>query len=212
VTGFSDVTALHLAIARQAQVITFHSPMPMRDLWQQDKPAFHFAATSFYRAIVANQYVPGGGGYVVRVPDGNRPVGMRAGRARGRLLGGNLTLICSTLGTPYAIQPEGGILFVEETNEPPYRIDRCLSQLKSAGILQSPAGILIGRVAPKESADQVQVDNILRDTFGDLRVPVVMCFPVGHTADNVTLPHGGVVEIDGAEGAVRLLEDPVLLH
>jgi muramoyltetrapeptide carboxypeptidase len=150
-------------------------------------------------AMFANQYVSVGSGYVVR-----------AGRARGRLLGGNLTQICSTLGTPYAIQPERGILFLEEINAPPYRLDRCLSQLKSAPILQSPAGILIGRVAPKESANQVQVDNILRVCA--LEVPVVMCFPAGHTADNVALPHRGLFEIDGDEGAVRLLEEPALLH
>jgi len=119
VTGFSDLTALHLAIAREAQVVTFHSPMPMANLWKEDKE-FAFAAQSFRRAVFADQYQKDAVGYVIAVPaDTPKPVKLVGGKARGRLLGGNLTLICSTLGTRYALQPKGAILFIEDVNEAP---------------------------------------------------------------------------------------------
>src|SRR5207237_574223 len=135
VTGYSDLTALHLAIARKARVITFHSPMPMSDLWREG-PVYAYAARSFRRAVFACQYAQGERGYVLNGPEVGKPVKLVGGKGKGRLVGGNLTLICSTLGTPYAIEAKGNVLFLEDVNEAPYRIDRCLSQLRLAGVLE----------------------------------------------------------------------------
>ncbi|MGL4550387.1 MAG: S66 peptidase family protein, partial [Gemmataceae bacterium] len=100
VTGYSDLTALHLAIAREARVVSFHSPMAVSDLFRTDE-RFAFAAASFRRAVFADQYTKGVSGYAVEPPAGRpKPVKLTGGKARGRLMGGNLTLICSTLGTP----------------------------------------------------------------------------------------------------------------
>src|SRR5262249_54015721 len=147
-TGYSDLTALHLAVARKARLITFHSPMPMRDLWQE-KAEFAFAGRSFRRAVFADQYKKGEAGYAVAVPADARPVALVRGTARGRLLGGNLTLVCATLGTSYAIQPEGAILLLEDVNEAPYRVDRMLSQLRLAGVLDAVAGVVLGSFTGK---------------------------------------------------------------
>ena len=133
ITGFSDLTGLHLAVAREARLVTFHSPMPMHRLWQGDKPEYSFAAESFRRAVFADQYKKGESGYTIAIPAEVRPVKLVGGTARGRLLGGNLTLICATLGTPYALRPRGAILLIEDVNEAPYRVDRMLSQLRLAG-------------------------------------------------------------------------------
>jgi muramoyltetrapeptide carboxypeptidase len=211
VTGYSDLTALHLAIARKARVITFHPPMPTRALWREGRPEFVFAAASFRRAVFADQYREGKRGYAVAVPAGARPVKLVGGTARGRLLGGNLTLICSTLGTPYAIQPKGAILFVEDVNEAPYRVDRSLSQLRLAGVLDAVAGVVVGSFVGKGPGDARELDRVLREYFGALKVPVVMHFPVGHTPANATLPEGVLAELDADRAVLRLLENPVKL-
>jgi muramoyltetrapeptide carboxypeptidase len=212
ITGYSDLTALHLAVAREARVVTFHSPMPMHSLWQADKPEFAFAAESFRRAVFADRYKKGESGYPIAVPGDARPVKWVGGTARGRLVGGNLTLICATLGTPYALQPQGAILLIEDVNEAPYRIDRSLSQLRLARILDGVAGVVIGSFSSRDPADANEYDRVLREYFGRLRVPVITRFPVGHTPLNATLPHGGLVELDADRGVLQLLEDPVLLE
>jgi muramoyltetrapeptide carboxypeptidase len=209
ITGYSDLTALHLAVARQARLITFHSPMPMHNLWRGDKPEFSFAAESFRRAVFADRYKKGESGYNIVVPGDARPVKLVGGTARGRLLGGNLTLICATLGTPYALQSKGAILLIEDTNEAPYRVDRMLSQLRLAGVLDSVAGLVVGSFSPADHPDAKELDRVLREGLGTLKVPVLTKFPVGHTPLNATLPHGGVVEIDADRGSLRVLEDPV---
>jgi muramoyltetrapeptide carboxypeptidase len=212
ITGYSDLTALHLALARQARLISFHSPMPMSNLWRGDKPEFAFAAQSFRRAVFADQYKTGEAGYTVAVPEDAGPVKLVGGTARGRLLGGNLTLICSTLGTPYAIQPQGAILFIEDVNEAPYRVDRSLSQLRLAGVLDAVAGVVAGSFTGKEPGDAKEFDRVLREYLGALKVPVVTNFPVGHTPRNATLPHGGLVELDADRAVLRVLENPVRLE
>jgi muramoyltetrapeptide carboxypeptidase len=212
ITGFSDLTALHLAIARKARVITFHSPLAMYDLWQGDQPKFAFAAASFGRAVFADQYKGGENGYTIAVPEDVKPVKLIGGTARGRLLGGNLSLMCATLGTPYAIEPVGAILFVEDVNEAPYRVDRLLSQLHLAGVLDAVAGVVVGNFSAKDANESKETDRILREYFGALKVPVLMNFPVGHIAQNATLPHGAIVELDADKATLRVLENPVRIN
>jgi muramoyltetrapeptide carboxypeptidase len=212
ITGYSDLTALHLAIARKARLVSFHSPMPLSNLWQEDKPEFAYAAKSFRRAVFADQYEEGESGYAIAIPADAKPEKLVGGVARGRLVGGNLTLICSTLGTPYAIEPKGAILFIEDVNEAPYRVDRSLSQLRLAGVLDAVSGVVIGSFKGRDPADAPEIDRVLREYFEKSKVPVTIKFPVGHTPRNATLPHGGFVELDANSGSLRLLEDPVKLN
>jgi len=115
-------------------------------------------------------------------------------------------LICSTLGTPFAVEPEGNILLIEDTGEAPYRVDRMFAQLRLAGVLNKVAGLLIGTF---DETDIPGVDAVVQEHCSRLRVPVIRNFPVGHTPFNATLPHGGLVELDADQGRVRLLENPV---
>jgi muramoyltetrapeptide carboxypeptidase len=211
ITGYSDLTALHLAVARRVRLITFHSPMPVHSLWKGDQPEFAFAARSFRRAVFADQYPKGESGYTLAIPPDAKPEKLVVGTARGRLLGGNLTLICSTLGTPYALQPQGAILLIEDTNEAPYRVDRMLSQLRLAGVLDAVAGVVAGSFSPADHPHAKELDRVLRESLGQLKVPVLMKFPVGHTPLNATLPHGGLVELNADSGGVRVVENPVRL-
>jgi muramoyltetrapeptide carboxypeptidase len=209
ITGFSDLTALHQAIARRARVVSFHSPMPLASLWKKD-PEHAFAATSFQRAVFADQYQRGSVGYTIDIPsDQPRPTTLVGGKARGRLAGGNLTLLCSTLGTPYAVDPKGKVLVIEDVHEAPYRIDRSLSQLRLAGVLDGIVGVVAGDFSSDNAKDVKEFDRILREYFSTVKKPVVIHFPVGHIARNATIPLGALVEIDGDAGSLRLLEDPV---
>jgi muramoyltetrapeptide carboxypeptidase len=210
--GFSDLTALHLAVARKARLITFHSPLLLHDLWREE-PKFSFAASSFRRAIFADQYKPGETGYEIALPPGRPgPVTVVGGKTRGRLVGGNLTLICATLGTPYAIEPKGNILFIEDTNEAPYRVDRALSQLRLAGVLDAMSGIVAGHFNTKNPDEAKEMQRVLLEYLRKLKVPVIMNFPIGHIALNATVPHGAAAELDADRGSLRVLENPVRLN
>lgn len=212
VSGFSDLTALHLAIAREARVISFHSPMPLANLRQGDKPEYAFAARSFRRAVFADEYKKGEDGYTLALPEGVKPVALVGGKSRGRLMGGNLTLISATLGTPYAIQPKGAILFIEDVNEAPYRVDRMLSQLRLAGVLKEVAGVVVGGFSAKDPLEAAETERVLREYLARLKVPVLMKYPFGHIALNATLPHGALAELDADAGTLRLTENPVVLN
>jgi muramoyltetrapeptide carboxypeptidase len=211
ITGFSDLTALHLAIAREARVVTFHSPLPEASLWKNDKD-HAFATSSFERAVFADRYKAESVGYRIELPsDQPRPTTLVGGKARGRLVGGNLTLISTTLGTPYAIEPKGKILFIEDVHEAPYRIDRYLSQLRLAGVLDDLAGVVAGGFNSNDAKDAKEIDRVLREYFSTMKKPVVINFPVGHIVRNATLPVGALVELDGDAGSLKLLENPVRL-
>ncbi len=208
ITGFSDLTALHLAVARQAHLVTFHSPMPEHYLYREDGD-FAYSATAFRRVLWADKYRKGDRGFTVELPaDQPRPAKLVGGKACGRLVGGNLTLICSTLGTPYAIEPRGNILLLEDTGEKPYQIDRAFSQLRLAGVLDAVAGVVIGTF---DKADAKEVEKVLHDYLGKRSIPAIHNFPVGHGRFNATLPHGARVELDADAGTLRVLENPVTL-
>ncbi|MFM8934002.1 MAG: LD-carboxypeptidase [Gemmataceae bacterium] len=209
IAGYSDLTALHLAAARHARVVTFHSPMAMRDLWRENEPGYAFPAKSFRRAVFADQYLPDQRGYVVGVPERHWHTTVVGGKATGRLLGGNLSLVVTLMGTPHALEPKGAILFLEDVSEPAYRIDRYLSQLRLGGVLDQVAGVVLGTFTTKDEKEEKDTDRVLKDYFGKLKVPVVMDYPVGHTPRNATLPHGAMVELDADRGSLKVLENPV---
>lgn len=211
IAGYSDLTALHLAVARHSQVVTFHSPMAMRDLWREAEPKYAFPARSFRRLAFADQYTPGQEGLEVEMPEGHKTATWVGGKAQGRLLGGNLSLVVTLMGTPHALQPKGAILFLEDVSEPAYRIDRYLSQLRLAGVLDQVSGVVLGSFTTKEDAEEKDTQRVLQEYFGKLKVPVLARFPVGHTPNNATLPHGALVELDAEKGVLRILRNPVRL-
>lgn len=210
ITGYSDLTALHLAIARQVNLVTFHSPMPMSNLWKEQDPKYAFANQSFTRMINSLNYPLGQTGLDIAMPPDWQPSALSKGKAQGRLLGGNLTLITATLGTEYAIESEGAILFIEDIEEAPYRVDRMLSQLRLAGVLNKISGLIIGDFSYKDGAEQKQMEALFHDYFSNAAYPVVRKFPVGHIPANATLPHGALVELNADLLTLRVLENPVI--
>jgi muramoyltetrapeptide carboxypeptidase len=233
--GFSDITGLHIAINQRTGLVTFHSPNPEWGLGVE-KNLSPFAAKWFWRALLAKDYEFGEPGrprprpgYTIATrprdsgksgenaifEDVPRPVTLRKGKARGRLIGGNLSVLHALMGTPYEIETAGKILFIEDVGEAPYRVDRMLSTLKLAGKFDRVAGVVLGHFTARDEEakwdDDASIDDVLKDYFCQLGVPVVSHFPLGHVRYNATLPVGAMAELDANRQSVRILENPVLL-
>jgi muramoyltetrapeptide carboxypeptidase len=199
VIGFSDNTALHLGIQRLGMT-SFHGPHPATNELND------FSRDSLLSALTLTD-APGILPFPADAPGAEAIAG---GTAEGRLVGGNLSLIAATLGTPYAINADGAILFLEEVGEAPYRVDRLLQQLRLAGVLNGVAGIALGAFTEGgDDADSPGVRDVLADVLGGLGVPVAHGFPFGHVDDNWTLPVGVRARLDADAGTVELLEPAV---
>lgn len=194
--GFSDNTAVHLG-ARRAGVVSFHGPHP-------HTPEFpSFAREGLLTVLTRAEPA----GELPLPADAMPPVAIAGGVAEGPLVGGNLSLVAATLGTPYAIDASGAILFLEEVGESPYRLDRLLTQLELAGVLDAVAGIAIGGIT--EVPDDADVAEVLADRLGTRGIPVVTGLPFGHVDDNWTLPLGVRARLDAEAGGLELIEAAV---
>jgi muramoyltetrapeptide carboxypeptidase len=231
--GFSDITGLHIAINQKTGLVTFHSPNPEWGLGVKDNLS-RFAAKWFWRALLAKNYRGPNGvesqpGYTIftQASDNDSPrfakmfddvprvYTMHDGKARGRLIGGNLSVMHAMMGTPFEIQTDGKILFIEDVGEAPYRVDRMLQTLRSAGKFDHVTGIILGQFTAREEEakwdDDASFDDVLHDFFDKLSVPVVSHFPIGHVRYNTTLPVGAMAELDADAHTVQILENPVTL-
>ncbi len=201
VIGFSDNTALHLAIQRRG-IVSFHAPHPAAP----DFPPF--SAQLLRRALT--ELEPAG---PLPFPSGGpaRATTIARGIAEGPLIGGNLSLLAATLGTEVSLRPRGALLFLEEVGEAGYRVDRLLTQLRLAGLLRDVAGVVVGAFtdSPEDGSETTSTEEILRDRLGDLGVPVACGFPFGHIAANWTLPVGVSARLDADAGTLTLLEPAV---
>ena len=210
--GYSDITALHMAIHRHAGLVTFHGPVAFRAftpytrgelkrvLWTADTPARLGGPPPFEQAEG-------------RVDWDNRVTTLQPGKARGRLLGGNLCLMSHLVGTPYLPDLRGAILFLEDVEEAYYRIDRMLTQLWLSGALAGVAGMAFGKFTGCEpSAFFLQnrpLEDILAERFRALGIPTVSGLMIGHIEDQTTLPVGCLAELDADAGTLTLLEPGV---
>lgn len=183
--GYSDVTALHSAIGARADLVTYHGPTARATLTNVTRESFV--------AVVSSGASP----YVVKHEDS---ITLRSGCVRGRLAGGNLALVASLVGTPYAVDLDGAILVLEDVNEAVYRIDRMLAQLALSGGLARCAGIVFGRfteVPPDTDAERsLPLERILQEVADRYRVPCIANAPFGHVDDQFTLPLGASAVLD----------------
>lgn len=208
--GYSDITALHAGM-NKVGVVSFHGPGPASGLGSKDGPT-EFTGKYVLQAVEASPESPAGP-YTVEVPKDVAEVSsFGKGKATGRLVGGNLSLISALEGTPYAIDTKDAILMIEDVNEAPYRIDRMIQQLKLAGKLDQLKGAVLGKftedfVREDKLTDDKRYDTtgVLRQYFADLGVPVLVNFPIGHYPQNCTVPLGGEVEIDADAKTLRIL-------
>ncbi len=201
--GFSDITVLHLALQR-AGVVSFWGPMPCTDLgWTA------FSVRSLEHALMSGDPVG-----CVPFASPRRPKTLRAGAARGRLTGGTLSLLTASLGTPYEVETRGRIVFLEDVDEEPYRVDRMLTQLVAAGKLAEAAGVVLGlftgaRVRNSPGRRSLRMRDVFADHLVPLKIPVLANLAVGHVPDQVTLPYGIEARMDATARTLELLEPAV---
>lgn len=208
--GYSDITSLHCALLTRARLVSFHGPMLNSDFLRPDLPAF--TRDSFLRLLTR----PEPYGSVARGYRRRTVRTLRGGVARGPLVGGNLTLLCTTIGTPWQPPFRGAVLFFEDLGEEPYRMDRMLTHLLNCGLLQQVAGIAIG--INKDCHDpkartageyRQSLEDVFRERLTPLGVPVVMGLPFGHVPHNATLPLGVRARLDANRGELVLEEAAV---
>ncbi|MBP3934992.1 MAG: LD-carboxypeptidase [Pseudomonas sp.] len=195
--GYSDITALHLAITRYAGFVTFHGPMLNADLLGNKQAP----TESSLLHMLSGQQPP-----TLEHPLAYPLTTIASGCASGRLLGGNLSMICAVMGTAFELDGEGIILFIEDVNEPLYRVDRLLTHMRLAGKLDRLRGVLVGDVAGVERA---ALERLLTQELGGLGIPVLAGWRSGHCDPNLTLPMGAQVRLDADQQLLVLEQDVV---
>jgi muramoyltetrapeptide carboxypeptidase len=192
-TGYSDITALLLAVMKKTNLVTFHGPV-LRDLSHDPKNNLKH----LIKTLSSNG---------PRSIELSKRAVIKEGQARGKLLGGNLSLISSLIGTPFMPRTKGAILFLEDKGEPIYRIDRMLTHLKNSGIIHGITGLIAGSFT--DCGGMRDINKLLKDFTSDLDIPVINGLPVGHDIENKTIPMGINVEFDTKDMILSLLESYV---
>ncbi|MFT4025569.1 MAG: LD-carboxypeptidase [Novosphingobium sp.] len=203
--GSSDITALHLALAARTHCPSIHGPNAAHSWGEGPRASFRSLAFDAAAPTIANPPAPTD----PLVPNPWPIRTLRPGKARGRLLGGNLSVLSSLVGTRWLPSFTGAILFLEDTNEAEYRIDRMLTQLAQAGILGRVAGVVFGQCTncrnPVPGYTGLTIDQVIEQHLAPLGVPAFQGAQIGHIAAQVSLPVGAQVEIDAGAGSIRVL-------
>lgn len=207
--GYSDITAFHLAISNNTGLVTFHGPVAASEL------------SDYTKKHVTNVLMNPSAPYKIELSEYNKANASNlfktetivGGKCRGKLIGGNLSLLSALAGTPFALANlKGKILFIEDVGEQPYRIDRMLTQLRQSADLRSLAGIALGIFEdcnPRTKDTQTLLD-VVKDRLGDLGIPVIYGLSFGHIRDQFTLPVGIEAELDTTNATMTLLETSVI--
>lgn len=190
--GFSDNTSILLALAKRG-IVSFHAPHAGGDF-----PEF---AQHWFRSILFDGYSG-----VLAAPPTAPLTSWHSGSARGRIVGGNIALLAAAEGTPFDMPADGVILFLEEIGEPPYRLDRMMMQLRLSGALERVAGVIVGQLTDCDDAT-VRAEDVVRDALLPLGIPIIANAPIGHVADNWTLPVGVMASMN-ADAISITLEEP----
>jgi muramoyltetrapeptide carboxypeptidase len=208
--GYSDITALHLAIHRHAGLVTFHGPVASSTLSDyaaeqllavlrdpQPATAIPMSSANAFRGLSEPLYA-------------TRTI--HAGVASGVLMGGNLSMVSALAGTPYAADIANALLFLEEVNEAPYRVDRWMTQLDLAGGLHNAAAVIIGiceHCGPEPGDQSLTLDQTLALHLDKLAIPAVTGYSIGHIRNQCTLPIGIMATLDTRRQLVTLHEAAV---
>lgn len=200
--GFSDITTLLNLFYEKCGLTTFHSPMGTSNF--EDTITYN----SFISALMEG-YIP----YTIKNPNKIPTNCINKGSAEGNLIGGNLSLICSTLGTPYEIETKNKILFIEEVGEDPYKIDRMLTQLLLSNKLQQCSAIILGQFKDctlPHYERSLTLEEVFKDRLYNLNIPMFSGLSAGHDYPRLTLPIGAKVRITAENGIIQVLEGVVI--
>lgn len=206
--GYSDITSLLLALNAKTGLVTFHGPVGI-STW--NKYTTNYVERLLFNAEVFSMENPDEtGDNLTRVS--NRVLTINGGVAKGKLLGGNLSVLTAMVGSNYLPDFKGNILFIEEVGEEVYRVDRMLTQLKLSGILNQLSGFVFGNCSdcgPGKGFGSLTLEEVLDDHIKPLGVPAWYGSMIGHIENKFTIPLGIEAEIDADLGRIRLLEPAV---
>lgn len=199
--GFSDITSLLIAINSKTGLVTFHGPVGNSG-WND------FTVDYVKRILVDKETVS----YQYPADDIDKHYTITKGKATGILVGGNLSVLSSMIGSDYLPDWKNKILFLEETGEEPYRIDRMLTQLKLAGVLKDISGFVFGKCVKCEAEEPEKaftLQQVLEQHIKPLGIPAFYGAMIGHIVNKYTVPVGVKAEIDASEGLIKLIESAV---
>ena len=200
VLGYSDITALHTAIHEKVGMVTIHGPMPCSQWMEFDD----FTRESMLRALSSTE--PLG---LLKNPEGMEPQCVVPGKCTGQLVGGNLTLIASACGTPFALDATDKILLLEDINEYIYRLDSMLTQLRQAGLFEQCAGVVLGgftNCTEEYERYALHLEDIIRDIIVPAGKPVLANMSIGHMDTKITVPLGVQCAMDAEAGTLEITE------
>jgi muramoyltetrapeptide carboxypeptidase len=190
IVGYSDITALLLAIYKKTGLVTFHGPV-LKDISKDRRKNLD----AFLDLASSPEH------YSLKLSDGEV---LTSGKSEGLLIGGNLTLISHLTGTPFMASLKGAILFLEERGEPLYRIDRMLSHLRLSGLLKNLAGLVAGEFV--DCGDTSEINRLLKEITSNIGIPVFSGLPVGHDTLNLSIPLGVKAVLDTTNRTLSALE------
>ncbi|MGH2966170.1 MAG: S66 peptidase family protein [Solirubrobacterales bacterium] len=212
VCGYSDITALHLALAAHASWVSFYGPNFLRFTRQKG----HYQLTGDTEDWFHRAFVPEALGRVFEDPEDPYVLTVGDGQAEGPLVGGNLTLLCASIGTPYEVQTDGCIVMAEDLDTEPYLVDTALNHLIRAGKLDNAAGFVFGtdvnlnyQTVPEGPESTLSVEEMLDELIAPLGIPAIANLPVGHGKHMATMPLGVGVRLDGGAKTLEITEAAV---
>jgi muramoyltetrapeptide carboxypeptidase len=199
--GYSDITALHSALLAKTNLITFSGPMVAVEMAErlQDK-----TEERFWECLMSTKSPQS-----IKVNPDQSSIISRPGKAIGRLIGGNLSMVTALIGTHFFPSLRDPIFILEEIDERPYRIDRMLQQMKLVGTLNQTNGILLGGFGgcdPEKGKPSLTLSQVFKDTFHNYQFPVISGIPYGHIKDSLSFPIGARVKMDGRKNFIEFLE------
>jgi muramoyltetrapeptide carboxypeptidase len=209
--GYSDITALLYGIYQKSGLISFHGPVGTSTFNDYSVHNFKRVLMNPERNETFKNSTSGDDENVYGVTS------IVKGKGKGRLVGGNLSIMVSLIGTEFDVDYSGKIIFMEEIGEEPYRVDRMLTQLIQAGKFKNAAGVMMGifrKCEVKENSDltvkSFNLMEVLKDRFASLKIPVVYGMSFGHVKDKFTIPFGALAELDADKQTFALLEKAVI--
>ena len=206
VVGYSDITALQMALYRKTGLVSFSGPLGAVEFASAPDPV---TEESFWRLVTSRRTR-----VRLPLPDDEPLVTRQTGLGEGPLLGGCLSLVVALLGTPFSPDYRGAVVALEDVHEQFHRIDRMMTQLRLAGVLGRATGLLLGRFTHTTAADPAHpfhdLEAVWQSVLQGVTAPILAGFPYGHVPRKVTLPWGIPVRVDGKKQAVSLLESAVV--
>ena len=203
--GYSDITAMHLAILVKTGLVTFHGSNASSAFTEGN-------IASCRQMLMGSRRPPGDGSEILFSRNDANGASLKTivpGVARGQLLGGNMTCLLRLIGTPYAPDFRNVILFLEDTGEKAYRVDGMFTHLRLAGILSQIGGLVLGQFDHTDPAEQERITACLQREAERIGIPCVSGAPIGHFPEQIIVPQGARARRDAGEGKLNLLaSDP----